>query len=116
MDTADAIVVAGAYQQREVACRPVGSSRRISESLGRQIKSTGHVSWRELFVARRIRDLRYSSGKEFAMATHGNTVEGAFSLLKRGIYGTFHNVSSKHLHPYVPEGRGIFDCSFSKSA
>jgi len=24
---------------------------------------------------------------------HSNTVESAFSLLKRGIYGTFHNVS-----------------------
>jgi hypothetical protein len=27
--------------------------------------------------------------------THSNTVESAFSLLKRGIYGTFHNVSRK---------------------
>ena len=34
---------------------------------------------------------------------HSNTVESAFSLLKRGIYGTFHNVSRKHLHRYVAE-------------
>jgi hypothetical protein len=27
-----------------------------------------------------------------------NTVEAFFSLLKRGIIGTFHNVSRKHLH------------------
>lgn len=33
--------------------------------------------------------------------THTNTVESAFSLLKRGIYRTFHNVSRKHLHRYV---------------
>ena len=32
-----------------------------------------------------------------------NTVEGFFALLKRGIYGTFHNVSKKHLHRYVSE-------------
>lgn len=32
-----------------------------------------------------------------------NTVEGVFSLLKRGIYGTFHSVSRKHLHRYVSE-------------
>jgi transposase-like protein len=32
-----------------------------------------------------------------------NTVEGFFSLLKRGIYGTFHSVSDKHLHRYVSE-------------
>ncbi len=35
--------------------------------------------------------------------THSNTVESAFALLKRGIYGTFHNVSRKHLHRYVAE-------------
>ena len=34
---------------------------------------------------------------------HSNTVESAFSLLKRGVYGTFHNVSRKHLHRYVSE-------------
>ena len=35
--------------------------------------------------------------------THSNTVESAFALLKRGIYGTFHNVSRKHLHRYLAE-------------
>jgi transposase-like protein len=32
-----------------------------------------------------------------------NTVEGFFSLLKRGLYGTFHSVSKKHLHRYCDE-------------
>lgn len=32
-----------------------------------------------------------------------NTVEGVFSLLKRGLYGTFHSVSRAHLHRYVSE-------------
>lgn len=32
-----------------------------------------------------------------------NTVEGFFSLLKRGMYGTFHSVSKRHLHRYVSE-------------
>lgn len=32
-----------------------------------------------------------------------NTVEGFFALLKRGVYGTFHSVSKKHLHRYVSE-------------
>lgn len=32
-----------------------------------------------------------------------NTIEGAFSLLKRGIYGTFHSISRKHLHRYLAE-------------
>jgi transposase-like protein len=32
-----------------------------------------------------------------------NTVEGFFSLLKRGINGTFHHVSEQHLHHYLSE-------------
>jgi hypothetical protein len=34
---------------------------------------------------------------------HTNTIENAFSLLKRGIYGTFHKVSWKHLPRYCDE-------------
>jgi hypothetical protein len=34
---------------------------------------------------------------------HTNTVENAFSLLKRGIYGTYHRVSIKHLGRYCNE-------------
>ena len=34
---------------------------------------------------------------------HTNTIEGFFSLLKRGVYGTFHSVSKKHLHRYLHE-------------
>ncbi len=32
-----------------------------------------------------------------------NTAESFFSLIKRGIYGVYHNVSKKHLHRYVAE-------------
>lgn len=35
--------------------------------------------------------------------THTNTVESAFSLLKRGIVGTWHKVSAKHLQAYCEE-------------
>ena len=34
---------------------------------------------------------------------HTNTVESAFSLLKKGVYGTFHKVSIKHLARYCNE-------------
>ena len=34
---------------------------------------------------------------------HTNTIENAFSLLKRGVYGTFHKVSIKHLPRYCNE-------------
>lgn len=32
-----------------------------------------------------------------------NTIEGFFSILKRGLYGTFHSVSKAHLHRYLAE-------------
>jgi transposase-like protein len=35
--------------------------------------------------------------------THTNTVESAFSLLKRGIVGTWHKISAKHLQAYCEE-------------
>jgi transposase-like protein len=35
--------------------------------------------------------------------THTNTVESAFSLLKRGIMGTWHRISAKHLPAYLDE-------------
>ena len=41
--------------------------------------------------------------KEGGRSIHTNTVEGFFSLLKRGVYGTFHHLSKKHLHRYLSE-------------
>lgn len=40
----------------------------------------------------------YSRGDAYT-----NTAESFFALLKRGLYGTFHAVSKKHLHRYVSE-------------
>ena len=34
---------------------------------------------------------------------HTNTVESAFSLLKRGVIGTWHKISAKHLASYLQE-------------
>ena len=34
---------------------------------------------------------------------HSNSIEGVFSLLKRGVMGTFHGVSKKHLPNYLNE-------------
>jgi IS1 family transposase len=36
-------------------------------------------------------------------AVHTQTIEGFWSIFKRGIVGTFHNVSKKYLHLYVAE-------------
>lgn len=47
---------------------------------------------------------RINHTKEYVNGTvHTNTVESAFSLLKRGIVGTWHRISAKHLPAYLDE-------------
>src|ERR1700752_3743153 len=43
---------------------------------------------------------------------HTNTVEGYFSILKRGITGTYHHVSPQHLKRYLAE----FDFRYNERA
>jgi transposase-like protein len=54
---------------------------------------------------------------------HTNTIEGFWTLLKRGIYGQYHKVSTKHLQAYLDEftfkynhrdNRFIFDLLINK--
>jgi transposase-like protein len=45
----------------------------------------------------------YSRTEEGKPTIHTNTIEGVFSLLKRGIYGTYHQVGKHHLHRYLSE-------------
>jgi transposase-like protein len=40
---------------------------------------------------------------------HSNSIESAFSLLKRGIMGTWHKISAKHLQAYLDEMTFRFD-------
>jgi transposase-like protein len=49
------------------------------------------------------RTIRHSCREYVQGDVHTNTVEGFFSLLKRGVNGTFHSISKKHLHRYVSE-------------
>jgi transposase-like protein len=47
--------------------------------------------------------VKHGVGEYVRGDVHTNTVEGFFSILKRGINGTFHAVSRKHLHRYLSE-------------
>ena len=46
----------------------------------------------------------HHSRKEYVRGeAHTNTIEGFFSIFKRGLIGTYHQVSTQHLHRYVAE-------------
>lgn len=78
--------------------------KHISEQVG-TIYTDGHPiyifainkKWPE---KHRVIDHRYTYGKG---DIHTNTIENAFSLFKKGLYGSFHHVSKKHLGRYCNE-------------
>jgi hypothetical protein len=45
----------------------------------------------------------HQAGQHVIGAIHTNTIEGFWSLIKRGIMGSYHKVSRKHLPLYVAE-------------
>lgn len=47
--------------------------------------------------------VNHSIGEYVRGDVHTNTIEGYFSIMKRGIYGTFHHVSQQHLKRYLAE-------------
>jgi transposase-like protein len=49
------------------------------------------------------RVIKHRKGQYVQGNVHTNTVESAFSLLKRGIVGSFHRISIKHLQKYLNE-------------
>ena len=53
--------------------------------------------------------INHSAGIYAIGDLHTNTIEFAFSLLKRGIIGTWHRISAKHLQAYLDEMCFRFD-------
>jgi transposase-like protein len=47
--------------------------------------------------------VNHSRGEYVRGEASTNTVESYFALLKRGVNGTFHHISNKHLHRYCDE-------------
>jgi transposase-like protein len=47
--------------------------------------------------------VNHAQGEYKRGEAHTNSIEGFFSILKRGIYGIYHHASSKHLGKYCDE-------------
>jgi transposase-like protein len=60
----------------------------------------------------RHQSVNHSIGEYVRGDVHTNTIEGYFSILKRGITGVYHHVSPKHLRRYLAE----FDFRYNERA
>jgi transposase-like protein len=58
---------------------------------------------RALALTGKHKTIRHKSKVYVRGIVHTNSIESAFSLLKRGLIGSFHWVSIKHLHRYLNE-------------
>jgi transposase-like protein len=103
-----------ALVQRDGDVRSFKAERVTSKNLKQIIRE--HVSKDSTVMTDEFRSYK-GLGKEFAnhqTVSHGtgeyvrdnahvNTAEGYFSLLKRGIIGTYHHISQQHLARYLAE-------------
>ena len=53
--------------------------------------------------ARKHKTIKHKDGVYVRGDIYTNSIESAFSLLKRGIIGTWHKVSAKHVAAYLDE-------------
>lgn len=110
--TGKAIVVGAVRRKGNVVARVVDStSAEVLNVFVRQTVSTkvSLISTDEWRPYRKLAKdyphgvVRHSHGEYVNGAIHTNTIEGFWSIVKRGIVGTFHKVSRKYLPLYVNE-------------
>lgn len=106
-------IVAGAVKRGgKVIARVIENT--TARTLGQFINNTVHdrvsllasddnAAYRYLRKKYPHKAVRHSRGEYVVGAVHTNTIEGFWSILKRGVVGTYHKVSKKYLPLYVAE-------------
>jgi transposase-like protein len=109
-DTGKTAVVGAVKRKGNVVARVVeNTNRETLEAFVRQAVSNrvsllctdaypGYLRLKHRFNHQSV---DHTIGQHVVGAVHTNTIEGFWSILKRGIVGTFHMVSRKYLHLYV---------------
>jgi transposase-like protein len=77
-------------ENADLTCRLITDDFRAYRRVGRQFAGGHEV-------------INHSIGEYARDDVHTNTIEGVFSLIRRGVMGTFHSVSRKHLANYLHE-------------
>jgi transposase-like protein/IS1 family transposase len=110
--TGKAIVVGAVKRKGNVIARVVANTSYetlnafVREAVSQKVSLISTDEWRG--YSRLGRDfphgiVRHSQDEYVCGAIHTNTIEGFWSIVKRGIVGTFHKVSKKYLQLYVNE-------------
>jgi transposase-like protein len=60
--------------------------------------------------------VHHAKGEYARGAITTNTIESAFAILKRGVYGTYHSISEQHLHRYLSEFDFRYNARFVNDA
>jgi transposase-like protein len=106
-------IVVGAVQRKgNVIARVIANTS--SDTLNRFVRETishrvslistdDHTGYRHLDRIFPHGMVHHNQGQYVCGAIHTNTIEGFWSIVKRGIVGTFHKVSAKYLPLYVNE-------------
>ena len=71
--------------------------------LGLTLATDEHSGYRYLKWAMPHEVIKHSENEYVRGEVHTNSVESFWSLLKRGVLGTYHNVSKKYLPLYLAE-------------
>jgi transposase-like protein len=79
-------------ENADLSCRIITDEFNMYKTVGRKFEGGHHV-------------VKHSAGEYVKAGTdvHSNSIEGVFSLIRRGVMGTFHSVSKKHLPNYLNE-------------
>ncbi|CAJ0630963.1 2809_t:CDS:2 [Entrophospora sp. SA101] len=68
-----------------------------------QVVSNTQQNTLEKIIISNVKKVNHSAKEYVNEKAHTNSVENFWSHLKRGIYGTYHWTSRKHLHSYIDE-------------
>ena len=85
------------------------SSKQLTPEVIKLVKESASVytdEWLGYKGVNKIYDhsvVKHNEGQYVNGRIHTNTIEGFWSLLKRGIFGIYHSTSKKHLQMYVDE-------------
>lgn len=93
----------GAIRSRRVDHRNVRTVLAENLDYGSRLVTDGHVNYRKIMPLGQHESVDHSRREWVRGDVHTNTLEGFFSILKRGLVGVYQHVDAKHLDRYLTE-------------